>query len=290
MTKKVAIVGAFGAAVALALSPILPAQAATVKEWGVWSTPSTQDGSGNGTLNFTNSNLIDATYEYSLTDSIESANSDDGAWFNADSPIGAVYGASGPFAVAHKLRIDADAADNSILTVTFATPVPAGQLAFAVGDVDDDQVTITGTGVDNVDLTGDELKGTGSDHTFNFCVTSETEPSDCFGDTDVPVLTTNANDLLVEGAEVGNSSDGASAWFQPSVAVKSIRFESEIWGDPGETGHHDFWFAQSGTGSSSSSNSLANTGSNSDSIAMMIGLGSAFLFAGSLMVSRRKNS
>lgn len=282
MTKKFAIVGAFGAAVALALSPILPAQAATVKEWGVWSEPSSSDGSGNGTLDFTNSHLVDATYTYEDTYNIEALNSDDGAWFASDSPIGTAFGASGPFAYADRLRIDADAATDSTLTVTFATPVPAGQLAFAASDVDDDQVTITGTGTNDVALTGAQIKGTGSNTSFNFCVTNQTVPSDCDSNTDVPVVTTNSDNVLVEGAEEGVSTDGASAWFKPSVAVKSITFVSRIWGDPGETGHHDFWFAQKAT-----TGSLASTGSNSDSIAMMIGLGSAFLFAGSLMVSRR---
>ncbi|NUR70132.1 MAG: hypothetical protein HOU81_04880 [Hamadaea sp.] len=118
--------------------------------------------------------------------------------------------------------------DTSTTTMTFDAATPAKNWAFVIGDLDADSLTITGT-----DANGDPISPAdlGFEGTFNYCAYSP-KPSGCTGPgpfTDVPTWSADTATL------VGNTLDtfGAAAWFQPTVAVKTLTFRfSRIIGAP----------------------------------------------------------
>ena len=96
------------------------------------------------------------------------------------------------------------------VVLTFATPAPAGRWGFALGDVDAEKITITATRSDGTPLTGSEL---GFEGTFNY--------DDSTGDT--PIWDSGTRTLT------GNTNDtsGASAWFAPTVDIKTLTLREE---------------------------------------------------------------
>jgi len=270
------------ACVALAIAPSIAAQAATASYWGEWSDPV----SGGGTITFADAGAINATYTTMNTDSVESDAGSNGKWFPATSPVGADWGAS-DVATKARFRLDAVHGTPGELNVVFDQAVAAGDLAIAVSDVDGDAVTVTAKDDAGNDLAFDAISGTVTNQTFNFCTFAPT-PTDCSGDTDVPVLTHTATSVTADGS--ASNTEGATVWFVPSAAVKSIKFVSDIHGAVGEVGHHDFWIAQKAGANPVAYNNkgqLAHTGADFEYFAWMSAFAVVLIGAGTLMVRRR---
>jgi uncharacterized repeat protein (TIGR01451 family) len=101
-------------------------------------------------------------------------------------------------------------------TITFATPTPASDWGFALGDVDAEKVQIVATGDDGKELSTTEL---GWRDAFNYCESSP-RPSSCGRGpfTDKPVWDASTDTLTGHGPD----TEGASGWFMPTKPVKSL--------------------------------------------------------------------
>lgn len=193
--------------------------------WPAWTItpddPKAQDHSG--TIAFGLPGMPDATYTVTKTAADDESTrlvANDEEYLAADTPIGQVFGASGPSTDTQFLRtaIDSDVTESATVVVTFAAPVPAGLLGFAVGDVDVDQVVVSATQPGGAALSGEQLAG----QAFNLC-DSTTQPESCEGATaPFPVPTWDPATGTVLGS--GDDSDGESAWFRPTVSVTSLTF------------------------------------------------------------------
>lgn len=94
------------------------------------------------------------------------------------------------------------------VTITFASPAPAGRWGFALGDVDVESVTISGTAGDGTTaLTASDLGWQGA---FNYA------PSG----TDLPTW----SGMTLTGTNTGDTA-GASGWFTPTVDVSEVTLE-----------------------------------------------------------------
>ena len=273
---------AAAACVALIIAPTLSAQAATTSNWGAWSDPS----NGAGTLTFGNMGAVNATYTTKDTDSVESDAGSDGKWLPESSPVGADWGATGPSDTKTRFRLDAVHETPGELNVVFDQAVSAGNLAIAVSDVDGDAVTISAKDEAGNDLSFTEINGTVQTQVFNFCTFSPA-PTDCSGDTDVPVLTNTATSVTADGS--ASNTEGATVWFIPSAAVKSIKFVSDIHGAQGEVGHHDFYIAEKSANYpvAYATGSLAKTGGNQANATFLVVLAGLLIGGGALVIRRR---
>jgi len=183
--------------------------------------------------------MPDATYTVTKSaddgeDTAVEENTDE--YIPGDSPVGEVFGASGPSTVTKflKTRMDPDLSATATVTVTFAAPVPAGVLGFVVGDIDVDKVTISGVRSDGAPVTGAELVGAA----FNYCDAIDASP-DCSGASAPFALPLwDPSSMTVVGDDT--ESDGAAAWFQPSVAISTLTFLYE--GNPGWVPSFRLWF------------------------------------------------
>lgn len=260
---------ATASALALSLAPLAPATAAT-SAWGVWSDDSK--------LTFSDTGMVNATWAVNGAGA-ESIIAVDGGgeYFVAGTPIGAVFGANGPTGTSNYLRAESedDLVTDVVITVTFDSAVAAGLLGFAVSDLDSDHVTVTATGATGAALTGTEIVGTATDSAFNFCA----YPDAPCPETAVPTVVENANDVLATGVET--DTDGSTAWFRPSVAVKTVTFTYRN-DDDGNSSSSRYWFAQTAA-------PLPDTGLSSSSMVTVFAVGAALLAAGGLLIARRRS-
>ena len=208
----------------LLVAPLSPATAADTGVWGEWAfTTNTQ-----GTLTFV-APMPNATFE--ITGGTGSRVSGSTIYLNANTPIGAIYGSSRDrnYASIGLGSSGAVLGTPSVTTITFATPTPTSGWSFALGDVDAEDIQISGTKSDNSALAsadidawfqkvGDPQPG----GVFNYCNAGTPKPSGCPSplQTDVPVW--NAGTATLEGNKVDTS--GASGWFTPNVSVKTLTF------------------------------------------------------------------
>jgi LPXTG-motif cell wall-anchored protein len=95
----------------------------------------------------------------------------------------------------------------------------------------------------------------------------------------VPTITQNANDVVATGDST--SSDGSTAWFRPSVAVKTVTF-TFLNDDDSNTSTSRYWFAQNAA-------ALPDTGFSSSWSIMLFIAGAALLTAGGLLIARRRS-
>ena len=261
---------ATASALALSLAPLAPASAAT-SAWGVWS-------DDDSTLTFSSAGAANATWTVTgYSDYWLVPTDEDDEYFVAATPIGAAFGANGPSSTENYLRAESedDTTTPIVVTVTFDSAVGAGLLGFAVSDLDTDHVTVTATGTTGSALTGSEIVGTSTDSAFNFCNYPESPCSD----TAVPTITQNANDVVATGDST--SSDGSTAWFRPSVAVKTVTF-TYLNDDDTNTSTGRYWFAQNAA-------PLPDTGLSSSWMIALLAVGAALLAAGGLLIARRRS-
>jgi hypothetical protein len=143
------------------------------------------------------------------------------AFLGPGTPIGAAYGSSQQM---NYLNVSSAAGlADSTTTWTFASPTPAGKWAFAVGDVDADKVQISATDAGGAPVPVAQL---GFQSTFNYC-NSSPKPGSCLGPgpfTDVP--TWNPATATLTGNFL--DTNGASAWFEPTAAIKTLTFKFSV--------------------------------------------------------------
>ena len=136
------------------------------------------------------------------------------AYLNSSTPFGARYGSSRgePYVLLRTARGN----KMSTTTLDFDTPPAAGGWGFALGDIDADLAALSATGVGGRRVSVADL---GFQSTFNFCQ-GRPLPSTCGGatSTDEPRWDPSTGTLT------GNirDTDGASGWFRPSVAVRTL--------------------------------------------------------------------
>ncbi len=99
-------------------------------------------------------------------------------------------------------------------TYQFDRPTPSSGWTFVLGDVDADQVTITATGVGGVEVPPSDL---GFRSVFNYCT-----PGVCSASSDVPSW--NGTTGVLTGDAGAVDTNGASAWFEPTVPLISLSF------------------------------------------------------------------
>lgn len=134
-------------------------------------------------------------------------------WLSADTAFGEEFGSSRdkPYLFT---TLPLGGTSTSV-TLTFDTAPTAGTWGFALGDIDAEDITITATGTDGQPLD----VSTWFQSAFNACTVSP-KPSACPAGTHVdqptwasPILRGSAND-----------TNGATAWFKPTAAVKTLTF------------------------------------------------------------------
>lgn len=283
------------AATALTLATV-PANAVTKNTWGHWSFTNSSTTNA-GRLTFS-SGQVNATWTASGSTgwSVDVDTNATSEYFNATTPIGAVFGANGPKSTNNFIRMYAPAGvdKQTYIFVNFATPVPAGDLAIAVSDIDSDYMLVDGKDASDNNIPVADLIGTAGSNSnlnalsFNFCANRSSSP--CSNDTDVVPVTQYSPETIQLGDYNTNTwnTDGASAWLHPSVSVSSLRFQLYN-GDTNESSER-VWIVQRNEGSaSSSSGELSNTGADYTPV-VAIATGLVAVGYGMLANSRRRRA
>ena len=161
-----------------------------------------------GTLPPVSDGLLGASVSSTANVSTSSGSS---AWLPAWTPFGGVYGSSQN---QKYLSVPVASGSGTSLTINFDFPTPRSGWGFSLGDVDAEQVTISGVS----DAGAPVAVNSWFSGVFNYCEQSP-RPSTCGGaDTDVPSWN---GTTLIGGA---TDTKGASGWFQPPVSLSSITF------------------------------------------------------------------
>lgn len=201
-----------------------------------------------GTLSFPNALLPGASYTSNkdIDDGeptrIATGTGTYGDWLTAETPFGAVFGPSGPSTTIQFFRQRIGTETVATTTYTFNKPFPANRLGFAVGDIDVDDLTITATDENGAPVPGSRLVG----GTFNFCDVTVDLPTNCTGGPyPSPVWTPGSNGGTVTPTPPAPGIDettGASAWFRPTVSLKTLTFVFQAYPTAGEPSYRA-WFA-----------------------------------------------
>ena len=203
-----ALVVTLALAVPISLIAASPAGAA-VEAWATWTVAG-----GSGTMSTPEPTFPTATFTTNATNPTTPTGAS--TWLNANTPIGAIYGSSQN---QRYLSLNTAAGQTpSTTTLTFSSATPASGWSFALGDIDADSMTITGTTTGGVPLTAAQL---GFQSTFNFCGSSP-KPSSCPSGFQTDVPTWNAGTQTLTGS--GTDTSGAAGWFSPTVPVTSLTF------------------------------------------------------------------
>lgn len=173
-----------------------------------------------------------ASATFTTTSTAPSLQSGKSTYLSANTPFGNVFGSSEgmPYLLLHT----AAGRTPSATTFTFRTAAPASGWGFTLGDIDADQVTITATDAAGAPVPAASL---GYESSFNFCAVTP-RPSSCGTGpfTDKPVWDEATATLAGNGAD----TQGASAWFRPAAAIKTLTFTfSRLSGLPA----YQIWFA-----------------------------------------------
>ena len=201
-----------------------------------------------GTLSFPNALLPGATYLASkdLDDGestrIATGTETYGDWLTAETPFGAVFGPSGPSTTIQFFRQRIGTETIATTTYTFNKPFPANRLGFAVGDIDVDSLGISATDENGDIVPGSKFAG----GTFNYCEVSVDIPTTCDGGPYyTPVWTPGPAGGIVTPTPPSpgiDESSGASAWFRPSVSLKTLTFVFQAYPSAGDPSYRA-WFA-----------------------------------------------
>jgi hypothetical protein len=179
----------------------LPSVSQAVSGTGVYGTWTATAGvGGTGEVTFAGTTFPSATFTSTVgTQSVASS-----ATLTSTTPFGQMYGSS-----SGKTYLSVGVPSTSgTVTLTFASAPAAGIWGFALGDVDAESVAITAR-----DASGNAINVSAwYQQSFNYVT----------GQTDAPTWNS------ATGTIVGNVNDtnGASAWFSPKAAVKTITFTS----------------------------------------------------------------
>lgn len=163
-------------------------------------------------------------------------------------------------------------------TITFDSPVPAGQLVLAISDIDSDRAEIfmydeLGFFTDAADIIG-----TATTLGFNWDDPSNTEDVPLVG-RDLVKLTT------VHMGEAPWNTEGSTGWVRPSADIS--RIEINTYTEDGEVSSQRIWIGQ--VIEDTSGDELASTGAG-DSLYLAALAGGAALTAGGVMAVRRRQA
>lgn len=199
--------------VALGLMGAVPAQAAPAG-WGqftftgasrAWTGTLTQQASGFPVAQLTSTSVGGSSV------GIQSGTS---TYLSPLTAVGARYGSSQGQGYLNLRPNSQNGPPPSVTTYTFDRPTPTSGWTFVLGDIDADQVTITGT-----DATGRPVSPAafGFRDVFNYCV-----PGVCTPNADVPSWDPATG--VLKGNTQALDTNGAAAWFEPNVALSSLTF------------------------------------------------------------------
>jgi len=263
-----------GLAAITGLGVALPASAATFAEWGEWV-----DGAEDR-LVFSDPSLSDATFSVSNANTWRVETPADGMeMFSANSPVGALIGANTGATNDFALYVFSkdENMEYAIVTITFDTEVPAGNLALALSNVNEDHALIEMIDGNNVNLTGTEIIGTATDTGFS--------STDIASD---PIPTVVAGSYFVRMDAPEDYNNASTGWVRPSAAVKTIAIA--IASNDSYYGMQRVWIGQIGGSEDvggSSNEGLAKTGA-ADSMYLVAFAGAAILATAGI-VRRRTN-
>jgi hypothetical protein len=264
-----------GLAAITGLSVALPASAATFAEWGEWVIEPTAQ-----RLVFSDPSLSDATFSVSNANTWRVETPADGLeMFSANSPVGSLIGANTGATNDFALYVFSkdENREYAIVTITFDTEVPAGNLALALSNVNDDHALIEMIDGSNVSLTGTEIIGTATNTGFS--------STDIASDP-IPTVVASPNFVRMDAPEDDNSR--STGWVRPSAAVKTIAIA--IASNDSYYGMQRVWIGQIGGSEDvggSSGEGLAPTGA-ADSMYLVAFAGAAILATAGI-VRRRTN-
>jgi len=128
--------------------------------------------------------------------------------------VGTKYGSSQGRPYLNLRPNNQNGAPPSVTTYTFERPTPGSGWTFVLGDIDADEVTISATDADGRPVSPSAL---GFRSVFNYCVSGVCTPNN-----DVP--TWDPDTGLLRGNEAAADTNGAAAWFEPTVALSSLTF------------------------------------------------------------------
>ena len=145
-------------------------------------------------------------------------------WQGTGTPVGAAYDSSRgrPYLNLRPAQDSPTTVAASVTTYTFDRATPASDWSFVLGDVDADRVTVSATGADGAAVPTGAL---GFESTYNLCRTATGGPSpscDAAGLRDVP--TWNATTGVLTGNATAADTEGATAWFSPTVPLSTLTF------------------------------------------------------------------
>lgn len=199
---------------------VTPASAATTASWAAWAPVTGSGGAFQSSMTLAGEPALTASIASDSRAGQVGVISGASTWLSEGTPIGAKYGSSAgqPYL---NLRPKADSATApSTTTYSFAAPTPASGWAFALGDIDADEVRIQATGSNGAALTAAELGFQGG---FNYCAPGVVGKPSCTGlPTDAP--TWDPATLTLTGNAAAADTSGAAAWFEPSTPISSLTF------------------------------------------------------------------
>lgn len=242
--SSIALLAALGFGLAVAAGPASAAPGV----YADWTISPTESGAQNytGTIGFPNALLPGADYtsDKSVDDNQSVRVVTDGDWLTTQTPFGAVFGPSGPppGITTQFLRLRIALNTVSTTTYTFREPFPADRLGIAFGDIDVDSIRLTATDENGAQVPGSKLVG----GTFNYCNVTVDKPTDCdSGPYPIPVWTPAAEGGSITPTPPApgiQETSGASAWFQPSVSLKSLTVTFQAYPGAGSPSYRT-WFA-----------------------------------------------
>ncbi|MFS0713738.1 carboxypeptidase regulatory-like domain-containing protein [Microbacterium sp. 2P01SA-2] len=210
-----------------------PASAAQSSQWGQPSEPQGTAGARTGSVAIAELPALNATI--ASTASTMQRASGASTWLSEGTPIGARYGSSRdePY-----LTIGARGSTPSVTTYTFDRPTPATGWAFALGDIDADQVRVTATAPDGSSVPASGLGFRGG---FNYCEQGLPGRPSCSGVILAgDVARWDADTQILIGNDGALDTSGAAGWFEPSVPLATLTFEFSV---RSGTPIYQTWFA-----------------------------------------------
>jgi LPXTG-motif cell wall-anchored protein len=255
-------------------SVALPASAANVAEWGVFGDSLSHDAQ----VDFTNPDFPDAQIMvFSESEYGHYSPNGEGEGFTANDPVGALVGANQTSTDDNFLKVSTYDLGATTTTITFDSPVPAGQLVLAISDIDSDRAEVTMLGASGGSISAAGIIGTATTLGFNWDSPSNTE--------DIPLVGSDFTLTTVEMGEAPWNTEGSTGWVRPSADVSTIVIATYT--EDGEVSSQRIWIGQVIEGNSGGD--LASTGAG-DSLYLAALAGGAVLAAGGVMAVRRRQA
>lgn len=221
--RLLALAAVIAAAIGGGVGVPSPAAAATVGTWAEWDEPGGSAGARTGIVSIAALPALEATV--TSTAGAFARASGASTWLSEGTPVGAVYGSSRGQAY---VTVGAASGAPSVTTYTFSRPTPASGWAFALGDIDADQVRVTATAPDGSAVPAAALGFRGG---FNYCAEGLAGKPSCSGSSPVvagDVATWNPDTQILVGNPSAADTQGAAGWFEPSLPLATLTLEFSV--------------------------------------------------------------